>query len=134
MDERTPAPGELVIIVAGAIMLVASFLDFGGDTSGWGSGWFPLATLLPIYGVVMAVLVALVRFAQVELPDEIAGWTLDQVLMVVGLLAGLMAVAWLLTDVGDKGIGLWVQILGGIALAVGSVMMQRARRGTSWTS
>jgi hypothetical protein len=42
-------------------------------------------------------------------------------------MAGLMAVAWLVTNTGDKPIGQWLQIAGGIALAVGAVRMQRDR-------
>jgi len=47
---------------------------------------------------------------------------------VLGLMAGLMAVAWLVTDTGDKQIGEWHEILGGIALTVGALMMQRERQ------
>ena len=41
--------------------------------------------------------------------------------------AGLMAFGWLITDLLDKGIGFWLEVLGGIALAVGAVLMQRER-------
>jgi len=123
-----PTTSELIIMIAGAVMLVASFLDFRFDTSSWGSGNLPIATLLPLYGVVMAVQIGLTKFAGVNLPDQVAGFTWEQVQLVLGLLAGLMAVGWLLTDTGDKQIGLWLEMLGGIALAVGAVMMQRERQ------
>lgn len=129
MDGRTqPTTSELIIMIAGAVMLVASFLDFRFDTSSWGSGNLPIATLLPLYGVVMAVQIGLTKFAGVNLPDQVAGFTWEQVHLVLGILAGLMAVGWLLTDTGDKQIGLWLEMLGGIALAVGGVMMQRERQ------
>lgn len=129
MDRRTqPTTSELIIMIAGAVMLVASFLDFRFDTSSWGSGNLPIATLLPLYGVVMAVQIGLTKFAGVKLPDQVAGFTWEQVHLVLGILAGLMAVGWLLTDTGDKQIGLWLEMLGGIALAVGGVMMQRERQ------
>ena len=38
-----------------------------------------------------------------------------------------MAIGWLLTDVGDKQIGHWFEILGGIALVAGASMLQRER-------
>ena len=41
-------------MIAGAVMLVASFLTFAGNTSAWGRYLFPVATLLPLYGTVMA--------------------------------------------------------------------------------
>ena len=129
MDGKAqPTTSELIIMIAGAVMLVASFLDFRFDTSSWGSGNLPIATLLPLYGVVMAVQIGLTKFAGVNLPDQVAGFTWEQVQLVLGLLAGLMAVGWLLTDTGDKQIGLWLEMLGGIALAVGAVMMQRERQ------
>ena len=129
MDGKTqPTTSELIIMIAGAVMLVASFLDFAGDLSAWGRYLFSVATLLPLYGLVMAAQIALTKFAGVQLPDQVAGFTWEQVHLVLGLMAGLMAVAWLITDTGDKQIGLWLEVLGGIALAVGAVMMQRERQ------
>jgi hypothetical protein len=125
---KSPTTSELTIMIAGAVMLVASFLDFSGDASAWGSGNFLIATLLPLYGVVMAAQIALTKFASMNLPERVLGFTWEQVHLVLGLLAGLMAVGWLITDTGDKQIGLWLEILGGIALAVGAVMMQRERQ------
>jgi len=126
-DRQSPTPGEIVIMAAGAVMLVFSFLHFAGDTSAWGSGLFPIATLLPLYGVLMALQVALTKFAGVNLPDSVGGFTWEQVHLVLGAMAALMAVGWLLTDYGDKQVGAWFEILGGIALVVGAVMLQRER-------
>jgi hypothetical protein len=123
-----PTTSELIIMIAGAVMLVASFLHFAGDLSTWGRFWFPIATLLPLYGVVMAAQIALTKFGGVNLPDRVVGFTWEQVHLVLGLMAGLMAMAWLVTDTTDKQIGQWLEVLGGIALAVGAVMMQRERQ------
>jgi len=129
VDGKTqPTPSELTIMIAGAVMLVASFLDFAGKTSAWGEFLFPIATLLPLYGVIMALQIALTKFANVSLPDNIAGFTWEQVHLVFGLFAGFMAIGWLVTDISDKGIGFWLEVLGGIALAVCAVMMQRERQ------
>jgi len=129
VDGKTqPTTSELIIMIAGAVMLVASFLDFAGDTNAWGRYLFPIATLLPLYGLIMAAQIAVTKFASVDLPDRFVGFTWEQVHLVLGLMAGLMAVAWLITDIGDKQIGAWLEVLGGIALAVGAVMMQRERQ------
>jgi hypothetical protein len=129
VDGKTqPTTSELIIMIAGAVMLVASFLHFAGDTSAWGRYLFPIATLLPLYGVIMAAQIALTKFASVKLPEQVAGFTWEQVHLVLGLMAGLMAIAWLITDTGDKQIGEWLEVIGGIALAVGAVMMQRERQ------
>ena len=126
-DRQPPTPGEIVIMVAGALMIVFSFLHFAGNTSAWGTGLFPIATLLPVYGLLMALQVALTKFGSVNLPGSVLGFTWDQLLLAVGAMAGLMAIGWLLTDYGNKQIGAWIEILGGIALVVGAVMLQRER-------
>ena len=128
MDGKTqPTTSELTIMIAGAVMVVASFLDFSENRSSWQSPWFPVAMLLVLYGVIMAAQIALTKFAGVNLPDRVAGFTWEQVHLVLGLLAGAMAVGWLVSDTGSKNVGLWLEVLGGIALAVGAVTMQRER-------
>ena len=126
-DRQTPTPAEITIMAAGAVMLIFSFLHFAGDRSAWGSGAFPIATLLPLYGLVMALQIALTKFAGVKLPDSLLGFSWEQVHLALGSMAALMAIGWLLTDYGDKQIGEWFEILGGIALVVGAVMLQRER-------
>ena len=129
MDGKTPpTTSELIIMIAGAVMLVGSFLDFAYKRSSWSSGLLPIATLLPLYGVIMALEIVLTKFANVSLPDKIATFTWEQVHLVLGLFAGFMAIGWLLTDASNKGIGFYLEFLGGIALAVGAVMMQRERQ------
>jgi hypothetical protein len=126
-DRQSPTPAEIVIMAAGAVMLIFSFLHFAGDTSAWGSHLFPIATLLPLYGVVMALQIVLTKFAGVSLSGSLIGFTWEQIHLALGAMAGLMAIGWLLTDTGDKQIGEWFEILGGIALVVGAVMLQRER-------
>jgi len=127
-----PTTSELIIMIAGAVMLVASFLKFAqvdvNSASAWGQYLFPIATLLPLYGVIMAAEIALTKFSTVRLPEKLLGFTWEQVHLVLGLLAGFMAIGWLITDIRGKGIGYWLEVLGGIALAVGAVMMQRERQ------
>jgi len=126
-DRQPPTPGEIVIMAAAAVMLVFSFLHFAADTSSWGKGLFPIATLLPLYGVIMALQIVLTKFANVSLPGQLAGFTWEQVQLAIGLMAGLLALGFLITDLPDKQVGLWFEVLGGIALAVGAVMLQRER-------
>jgi hypothetical protein len=126
-DRQSPTPGEITIMAAGAVMLIFSFLHFAGDTSAWGSHLFPIATLLPLYGLVMALQIALTKFASVKLPANVLGFTWEQIHLALGTMAALMAIGWLLTDYGNKQIGMWFEILGGIALVVGAVMLQRER-------
>ena len=110
-------------------MLIFSFLHFAGGHERVGQRQlFPIATLLPLYGLVMALQIALTKFA-------------------VGQAARLGARLHLGADppgarrrwprswrsagcsptTGDKQIGQWFEILGGIALVVGAVLLQRER-------
>jgi hypothetical protein len=126
-DQQAPTPGEITIMVAGAVMLIFSFFDFSLKTSAWGKGLFPIATLLPLYGLVMALQIALTKFASVKLPDSVLGFTWEQIHLSLGAMAALMALGWMLTDYPFKGIGLWFQAFGAIALIVGAVLLQRER-------
>jgi hypothetical protein len=126
-DRQSPTPAEIVIMAAGAALVVFSFLDFAGSTNVWSAGLFPIATLLPLYGLVMALHIALTKFASVNLPRSVLGFTWEQLHLVLGFMAGLMAIGWLITDTGGKQIGQWFEILGGIALVVGAVMLQSER-------
>jgi hypothetical protein len=127
VDNKQPTPGEIVILAAGAVMLIASFLEFAGEDSAWGNFWFPIATLIPIYGILMALQVALTKFANVNLPDRVASFTWEQVHLMLGLFALLMSIGWLISGLDDTGIGFWLLLLGSVGLAVGAVMLQRER-------
>jgi hypothetical protein len=127
VDGHKPTPAELTILIAGGVMLIASFLHFQGSSSAWDRS-YPVVALLPLYGVIMAAEIAITDLAGVKLPGRVAGFTWEQVHLVLGIMAALMAVAWILTDTGKKPIGQWLEIAGGIALAVGAIRIQRERR------
>ena len=48
MNRRKVTRAEMVILAAGAVMLLGSFLDFSLGRSAWSHGWFPIVTLIPI--------------------------------------------------------------------------------------
>jgi len=132
VSNRSPRPAELTILVAGGVMLLASFLDFqrfifAGSTNVWGKYVFPVPALLPLYGTITAAEIAVTVLMGMKLPRRVAGFTWEQIHLVLGLMAGVMAVAWLVTDTGKKPIGQWLEIAGGIALAIGAVRLQRER-------
>ena len=126
-DQQAPTPGEITIMAAGGVMIIFSFLDFAGNTNAWGKGLFPIATLLPLYGLVMAVQVAVAKFTPVDLPESVLGFTWEQIHLALGATAALMAFGWLLTDYGNKQVGMWIEILGAFALLTGAVLLQRER-------
>ena len=75
----------------------------------------------------MATHIAVTKYAGVNLPPRVFGFTWEQIHLVLGLLAGFMAIGWFVTNVGQRGVGLWFEIIGGIALAAGAVTLQRER-------
>ena len=137
MQNSKLTPGNLVILVAGVVVLIGSFLDFYkidfGPVSTSDSAWssdlalFPIATLPAIFGVIMALHVALSAFANVNLPDRVLGLTWDQVHVALGFQSAIMMFLFLFRDkLGfDFGIGFFLMLLASIALLVGAIMRQR---------
>jgi hypothetical protein len=152
MDKLKISTANLVILIAGAVMLIASFLTFnklslpsinagglkiGGTQSysAWSSHFFLIATIPALLGAVMAAQVALKAFAPgVPLPERVLGLTWNQIHLVLALQATIMMLAFLIQDTGalDKGIGLFLMVLAAIALLVGAVLrMQESRSGSA---
>jgi hypothetical protein len=141
MDKLKVSTANLVILVAGVVMLIASFLTFNryslpsiranGITfsgsrsfSTWSRGFFLIATIPGLIGAVMAAQVAVAAFAPaVKLPERVLGFTWTQIHLVLGFQATIMMLAFLIQDTGfDKGIGLFLMLLAAIALLVGAVL------------
>jgi hypothetical protein len=147
MDKIKLSTANIVILVAGVVMLIASFLaffkfsspsfdvggqHFGGSVSrnAWSSGNFLIATIPALLGIVMAAQVALAAFApQVKLPERVLGLTWNQVHLVLGFQATIMMVAFLIRSTGgaDKGIGLFLMLIAAIALLVGAVLRMQEK-------
>jgi hypothetical protein len=148
MDKLKISTGNLVILVAGAVMLIASFLAFhkisvpsidvggahiGGGTksyNAWSTGHFLIATIPALLGVVMALHVALETYApQVSLPEHVLGFTWTQVHLVLAAQALVMMLAFLVQDFSpfDRGIGLYLMLISAIALLVGAVMRMQEK-------
>jgi len=126
VDNKQPTPGEWAIMAGGAVTVVGSFLDFAGDTSAWGKGAFPIVTLIPLYGLVMLLQVALTKFANVRLADRVLGLTWEQVHLVLGIFAALMALFWLIAADNSE-IGAILLLIGAAAAAVGAFLIQKER-------
>ncbi len=130
-DEKTPSTAEIIVMAAGGVALIASFLHFIGETSSWGTGLFPIATLVPVYLIVMAAAIALTRFAGVELPNEVGTLTGQQIHLALGFFASLMALCWLITS-DHRGIGLWLLVIASLAAVFGAYRMtQEHEPGTA---
>ncbi len=84
----------------------------------------------------MATHVALTTFADVNLPERILGMGWNQIHLALGFQSAVMMIFWIFVsksyDAGfgltvsfDFGIGFWLMLLSGIALAVGAVLRQQ---------
>ncbi len=152
--DNNPRPHELAIMIGGAVTLLFSFftwfeysaedsfssgIDPGvlASPSAWGSGLFPLATLVPLFGLLMAVGVGLTRFTSVEIPDTIAGFGRTQIhLLLSGYMVILMVAFFFYTNGFDEEgasvtpkFGYFLSLLGAIAVLVGSILEYRETEG-----
>jgi hypothetical protein len=132
-------PGEIVVMAAGAVCLIFSFLpfyeiDFNGfgsdDVSAWGDGLFPVATLIVVFAVIAAVLVALTKFANVTVTGFL-GFGLIQLLIACSFFATILALAYLIVDKGaaDFGFGYFLLLIGAVGSLVGSILIMNERKG-----
>ena len=144
MNRTKLSPADIVILAAGAVMLVGSFLNFytyaGLSANAWsgasGFGVFGIATVAVLCGVVMAVQIAFTAFANANLPDKVLGLSWDQIHLALGFQAALMMIAFLIRSKGSLsfGIGFWLMLLAGIALLVGAIMRVRDAGSTPNTA
>jgi hypothetical protein len=138
---KKPTPGEIVVMAGGAVALIFSFLPFwkfdnplgggGSDVSAWSSGLFPVATLIPIFAAIAAVLVALRTFANFNYPPNgLLGFTWNSLLLALTFFAAILAVAYLLIDKGayDLGFGFFLLFIGAVGSFVGAILMQNEAR------
>ena len=137
MNKSKLSPANIVILAAGAVMLIGSFLAFykidftvfgqthSQSSNAWDSGLFGIVTVVVICGVAMAVQVALAAFApNTSMPDRLLGLTWDQIHLALGFQAAIMMLAFLFTSRGglSLGIGFILMLIAGIALLVGAIM------------
>jgi hypothetical protein len=135
-------PGNWTILIAGVVAFIASFLPFytyqSVSWNAWSSDINLLgnATLPAIIGLIMALHVAGTSFANVTLPPRVAGFSWNQIHLLLGFQATVMMVCWLLRDRGlsfahlGYGIGFMLMLLAAVALLVGAIMRSREPAST----
>jgi hypothetical protein len=120
-------PSEIVIIASGVVALVFSFFNWqdfpGGSWNAWDpDATLPLATYIPIIGVIMAGHIALSRLVGVSFPERVVSFTWGQIHLVLAVFAGLLAIGWLIIA-EELAIGFWLTFVATIGLIVGAVML-----------
>jgi len=126
--------GEKIIIVAGVLLFIDGFLPwysidlgpFGSATrSGWqspGAIWSMLAVLI---GLAMGGAVILKGLTEVEIPDNVGGFSWPRILLGGGVAALVLLVVKLLNESSYLGFGFYLGIICAAALAVGGFLMFR---------
>lgn len=124
-----PKPSEIIIMVSGLVALISIFLNWYSsdfqDFNGFDDVVFPFAAFIGLIGLVQGLQIVLTRFANVNFPDRVVGFTWTQVHLALSIFAGLLAIGFLIQSVPgvDKAIGLWLGFLASAGLIVGSVML-----------
>ncbi len=131
--------GEIVIVAAGGVGLLASFFPWYTGTllgtsfhiGAWGTGLFPLATLVPILGTLMLVQVVVDKLTSVPLPARLGEFTWEQLHLVAAADAAVIVLCYLVRSrepATTFGFGFFVDLLTTIGLVVGAVLIRGERR------
>lgn len=118
----TVKPATIMLIGGGALLFIASILDwteFSSKTDVFGIQW--IFTL--IIGGGVAVLVVLSNFANVDLPDNVLGLSMNQIYLMLSFAAFLMMFGLQFGEFREIGV-----LLGWVAAAVmtaGAVMEEQ---------
>ena len=130
--------GEIVVVAAGAITLVFSFFPWyragAFHVGAWGTGLFPVATLVPILGSLMMVQVLTDRLAGGSPSRGIGDFTWEQLLLVAALGAAVVAFCYLIRSRepgASFGLGFYVDLVASFVLVAGAVMIRKERRPTA---
>ena len=131
-----PTRGEIVIMAGGLAVIVGSFLPFysvaGASITAWDSGLSPIA-LYPVFaGIASGGVVALRRFANGQLTIRRGSYSWEQIHVLLGLFALLIAVGYFFGSkpIGwNYGLGFWLLFGGSIALLAGGVILSREHSG-----
>jgi hypothetical protein len=137
VNRRKLAPANIVILAAGAVMLIATFMPFykvplADQTvtfNAWDRGLFLIATLPALLGAVMALQIGLEAFGNITMPNRMLGLTWDQFHTVLAFQAGLLMLTLLVRArptlvivTFTYGTGFWLMLAGSVALVVGALM------------
>jgi hypothetical protein len=133
--KNNPTPGKIMLIAGGAVLFIATFLDWisvrgfsvsGTETDAFGfQGFWCL-----LIGAAVAVLVALQTFANINLPARVLGFSWNQIFIVFGVAAFLITFG--LQFVDNAAIGITLGWIASAVIVAGAFMeMQSETRSTS---
>ena len=129
--------GEKIILIAGAVLLIASFLPwyrvsafgFTFSAHAWEAPnaiWSILAVLV---GLVLSATVAARTFTDVKLPADIGGQSWGRIFLGGGALVLLLLVIKFLAESSNLSYGFYIGFLSAVALAAGGALLFRDEGG-----
>jgi hypothetical protein len=141
--DKNLRPGILAMMIGGLVLLIGVFLPwisidtpFGDVTeSGFSTDGGPGFLGIFAFLIALAVggVVALKTFANVALPDQVLGFSWNQIWLMLSLSATLITVGRLLGAEGT-GIGLVLSAIASIAMLVGAFLETKAGAATTTSS
>ena len=122
-------PSTMMMIGGGAVLFISTFLDWWSvgrfSASGWETDAFGiLGIIVALFGLALAAGPALTTFANVDLPEEVVGFTRNQIYVVLADFGFLVTFG--LTLAGDTGIGLILGFISSAVAGAGAFMEMRA--------
>ena len=129
MEDTDLTPSTVMLIAGGAVLFIATFLDWASFDGGgfiddfgfnaWETSIFGLLGIFcAIIGVTVAAGVAATTFGGVVTPQKILSFTQDQLLLILSSMALLITLGVFFR--GDVGIGLILALLASISMTVGA--------------
>jgi hypothetical protein len=127
--KRQPTVADIIMLAGGAVTFLFSFLPFvgdGTDYNAWSSdlfGLFPVTTIIAVLGLAMVVFVLLEWLVGFTIPTFLT-FTYKQMYVTWGVVAAVLMLAYLIMDKhgGSSKAGLWLMLLGSLAMAVGAIL------------
>ncbi|MCB0992080.1 MAG: hypothetical protein R2770_10465 [Acidimicrobiales bacterium] len=118
-------PSAITMLAGGALLAISTFIDWRGisnalDTDFW--GLFGIFVLL--IGIAVAGVTAARNFGNVQLPDKILGYTIDQLMTMLALAVFLPTFGM---QLGGQSVefGLTLAWLSSAAIIVGGVLKEK---------
>lgn len=118
---------NLIAGIGGLVAFLFSFFGFwdaGKTVSAWDADVTGYASAVPaILGLAMVVVIVL-EVLGVALPEKLLTFDWKQIKATFGISAAGLYLSWIATSPfeADKAAMFWLQVLGGIAMAVGAIM------------
>jgi len=121
-------PSAMLMLGGGVVLFFSTFLDWV-SARGFGASGIDtdVAGLQGIFvlliGLTVAGITAATTFGDVKLPDEILGFTMDQMLTKLAFAAFLITFGLVFRS--NAGIGLWLGVIASIVILVGGFLKQK---------